>query len=150
MAKETKKGPLEFMPVADPTLLSADEIAQIELEAEQEVRAKAKDEAKAALKAKLVAKNRQTVGLDEPVEAVFIDLPLYCKQVLIDNVAYLQGVTYTVRASVAIGLREVIQRTWGHQSIIDGKSENYYRKQKAPAMSMATGAVTTTSNLLRA
>ena len=44
-------------------------------------------------------------------------------------------------------LREQMQRTWGHQSEIDGKSENFYRRARSPRVT-PQGVVNTTSQIL--
>jgi hypothetical protein len=46
-----------------------------------------------------------------------------------------------------------MQRTWGHQSEIDGKSENFYRKTRGARVipvGESGAAVINTSQLLRA
>lgn len=126
MAKKPtpKAGPV------DMSILTPEEILAIEAEAAQEIQLEAKDAAKAELKAQAKAKARQKSGLDEESVDVTVDLAPYCDNIKLDNVVYLQGVTYTVRASVAQVIRETCQRTWTHQSEIDGKSENFYRKTR--------------------
>lgn len=136
----------------DPALLSAAEIAEVEQEVKAEVALEAKDKAKAALKTKMTREAKRAAGLAEAQESVTVDLAPYCDRILLDNVAYLQGVTYTVRASVAQVMREQMQRTWTHQAEIDGKSENFYRRTRGARVIPAGNgaAVVNTSNLLRA
>jgi len=140
------------MTETDPSVLTAEEIEAVELEAKAEVEAEAKDKAKEKLKASLVKKAKRKAGLVEAQETVAVDLAPYCDRILLDNKAYLQGVTYTVPASVAMVMREIMQRTWGHQSEIDGKSENFYRRTRGQRVVPAGNgaAVVNTSNLLRA
>jgi hypothetical protein len=133
----------------DRDLLTADEIAALQAEVELEAADELREQAKKTVKAKLRAEARLKKGLDEPQEEVTIDLAPYADRLLIDNVAYLQGVTYTVRASLAAVLREQSQRTWGHQSEIDGKSENFYRKARGTRV-LPNGGVINTSQILRA
>ena len=137
---------------ADPSILTAEEISAVEAEAKAEVELEAKDKAKDALKAKLVKQAKRKAGLAEEQVSVTVDLAPYCDRILLDNKAYLQGVTYTVGASVAMVMREIMQRTWGHQSEIDGKSENFYRRTRGQRVIPAGNgaAVVNTSNLLRA
>jgi hypothetical protein len=132
----------------DRDLLTADELAELEAEVQAEAADELKEQAKKNVKAKLRASARLKKGLDEPRELVTIDLAPYCKEIRLDNVVYQQGETREVRASVASVLREVMQRTWGHQSEIDGKSENWYRKTRSPRVT-PSGHVTT-SQILRA
>lgn len=133
-------------------ILTPDEIAAVELEAKAEVEQESKDKAKEALKKKLLREAKQSRGLEEAEESVTVDLAPYCDRILLDNRAFLQGQTYTVRASVAQVMREIMQRTWGHQSEIDGKSENFYRKTRGQRVVPAGNgaAVVNTSQLLRA
>lgn len=135
----------------DRNALTAAEIAEVEVEAAAEVEKEAKDEAKKALKAKLVRKNKRAAGLEEEMVDVTVDLAPYCDRILLDNVAFLQGMTYTVGAAKAQVMREICQRTWTHQAEIDGKSENFYRRTRGLAVVPAgNGAAVVNSNLLRA
>lgn len=136
----------------DRDILSADEITAIEQEAADEAAAEEKEQARVALKAKLKNDAKRAKGLIEPEEQITVDLAPYCDRILIDNVAYLQGVTYTVPASRAMVMREICQRTWGHQAEIDGKSENFYRRTRGARVVPAGNgaAVINTSQLLRA
>lgn len=125
----------------DMSVLTPEEIQAIEAEANQEIQAEAKDAAKAVLKEQAKAKARQKTGVDEELVEVTVDLAPYAGEIRLDNVVYMQGVTYTVRASVAQVMREAMQRTWGHQSEIDGKSQNFYQRTRNTRFSMATGSV---------
>lgn len=156
MAKDTK----DTKKLDAPTDLDRELLTQADLDAlEAEVKLEAEEEARSAarerVKAKMRADARRRKGLEEAQEDITIDLAPFADRLLIDNVAYLQGITYTVRASLATVLREQMQRTWGHQAEIDGKPATYNRHRNT-RFSMATGAVTngpnvnTTSQLLRA
>ena len=136
----------------DLSILTPEERDQIELEVMQEAEDELKAQAKAQLKDRLKKVARQERGLDEEQVTLFVDLAPYCDRILLDNIAYLQGMTYTVPASRAQVMAEVMQRTWGHQSEIDGKSENFYRKSRGQRVVPAGNgaAVVNTSNLLRA
>lgn len=133
----------------DPDLLSEQEVSELQGEVQAEVDAERKEAARKALKAKLLKDARQKKGLEEAQETVTIDLAPYTDRILIDNVAYLQGRTYTVPAGRAQVLLEQCQRTWNHQAEIDGKSENFYRRTRGQRI-LPSGAVTTTSQLLKA
>jgi len=124
----------------DPkTELMPSEIGSIEAEVQKEIDREAKQAAKDKLRAEIKARLKQERGLSEPSETITIDLPTYADRILLDNVAYLQGVTYTVRASVAAQMREIMQNTWEHQSIVDGKSENFYRQSRDGQRIMTPG-----------
>jgi hypothetical protein len=153
MAKDKKLFTSDQPPVDyDRDVLTAEEIAAVEIEAKAEVEKESKDQAKKALKAKLVREAKKGVGLVEADEPVTIDLAPYCAEIRIDNRVYMQGVTYTVPASKAMVLRETMQNTWRHQAHTDGKSENFYRRTRAPqVIPVGNGAgVVNNSNLLRA
>jgi len=148
MAKESV-APAKNLGVVDTSVLTETELAELEAQAEKEVLAEQKKAAKALKLAEFKTKHKQKTGLVEAQETITIDLAPYCDRVLIDNRAFLQGQTYTVPVSQAIAIREAMQRTWGHQSRIDGKSENFYRKQRHSHVT-DSGAVVNPPNLLRA
>ena len=141
-------------PPLDVELLTPDEIKELSAEVQGEVDDERKEAAKKALKEKLRKEARQKSGLAEAQDTVTIDLAPYTDRLLIDNVAYLQGRTYTLPVGRCAVIREQMQRTWGHQSEIDGKSENFYRKARAPRVipigENGTAVINTTSSLLRA
>lgn len=136
----------------DEDMLSAEEIAAVQAEVELEAADELKEQAKKSLKAKLKAETRTKKGLSEPQDTVTVDLAPYADRILIDNRAYLQGGTYTVPVGRAQVIREAMQRTWSHQSEIDGKSENFYRRARAPrVVPVGNGVgVVNTSQLLKA
>lgn len=133
----------------DAALLTPDEIAAIELEVEADVTREAKEVAKKSLKAKLTREHKRAKGLEEQQVEVTIDIAPYDTRLLIDNFPYLQGQTYIVGEKRAQVLREQMQRTWGHQAEIDGKTENFYRRTRGQRI-LPSGAVVNTSQLLRA
>lgn len=136
----------KFKGTVDTSILSEDEVAELQLEAEKKVADERKEAAKAQLRATFEEAARRDVGLEEEMVDVHIDLAPYCERVLLDNKAYLQGKTYTVRAGVAAVLGECMQKTWRHQSEIDGKSENYYRRMRTTHVS-PNGVVNTSQGL---
>lgn len=144
----------EGQPPADPDLdvLTAEEIAAVEAEAKADVDREAKELARQALKAKIVSDAKRAKGLAAEQVEVTLDLAPYCTEIVLDNRHFLQGVTYTVRATQAQVMREIMQRTWTHQAEIDGKSENFYRRTRgARVVPNGNGAaVVNTSQLLRA
>lgn len=153
--KDIKKAlPLGITAEGARNLLTQDEIDKLQVEVDAEAAEEAREEAKKAVKEKLRLEARRKKGLEEAQEEVYIDLAPFADRLLIDNVAYLQGITYTVRVSLASVLREQMQRTWSHQAEIDGKPSTYNRHRNT-RFSMATGAVTNgpvvnTSQILRA
>ncbi len=148
MADEIKK------PVAKPPIKRKVDVSILSDEVKNELRAKAKatvgDEKLKAAKQQyldqMLADERREVGIDEPMVDFFIDLAPYADRIMIDGVIYFQNRTVKVRESVAAVMAEMVQATWRHQSIIDGKNEDFYRKKLAPNIN-PNGSV---SNLLRA
>jgi hypothetical protein len=130
----------------DTSILNEDDIAALELQAEEEVLAEQREAAKKQKLAEFKSARKRKAGLTEAYEDVTVDLAPYCDRILLDNRAFMQGMTYTVATSQAQVMREIMQRTWGHQSEIDGKSENFYRKQRGVKI-LPNGGVT---NILRA
>ncbi len=131
----------------DTSILNEDDIAELELQAEQEVLAEQREAAKKQKLDEFKRARKRKVGLTEAYEQVTVDLAPYCDRILLDNRSFLQGITYTVAVGQAQVMREIMQRTWGHQSTIDGKSENFYRKQRGARIAPnGSGGV----NILRA
>jgi len=156
MAKDPKKLDAQASAIDnDRDLLTPEEIAALQKEIEADAEEELREQAKKSVKAKLREEARRKKGLEEAQEQITIDLAPFADRLLIDNVAYLQGITYTVRASVANVLREQMQRTWGHQAEIDGKPATYNRHRNT-RFSMSTGQVSNgpnvnnTSQILRA
>src|SRR5262245_37501681 len=100
--------------MTDEVELSKTEREAIEAEVQRELDKEQKAEARKRFKEKLLAEARQKRGIDEPLEEVLIDLPPYCANLLIDNVMYQHGATYTVRMAAAQSMREQMQRCWEH------------------------------------
>jgi hypothetical protein len=117
------------------------ERAALEAEVRKDLEKEEKARLKKEFKEQLMKQLRQQIGLDEAQEEVFIDLPAYCLGLRIDNVMYQHGTRYTVRASVAMSMREQMQRCWEHQSEVDGHKKDYYRAMRGTRMSGVTGAV---------
>ena len=137
----------------DADLLTEAEIAELQGEVQAEVDEERKEAARKSLKEKLRKDARRKKGLEEDRVEVTVDLAPYADRILIDNVAYLQGLSYTVPVGRAQVMREAMQRTWSHQSEIDGKSENFYRRQRSPRVvpvGNGAGVVNTTSSILKA
>lgn len=139
MAKDSKptKGPVPTVENVDVSILTADEIAELELLAEQNVTKAAKAAAKAVMLKQLEAKLRQKAGLSEQAYNVTVDVAPYADRIVLDGVTYLQGGTYEVRQNVAFGMLEIMAMTWNHQAEIDGKDENLYRRGSGTVISPA-------------
>lgn len=160
MAKAPKKPeddrkPLNLKPMADDEieqLLTADERAAIELEAEEDALEAKKAQAKDQYRQKVREDRQREAGLLEPQVEVTIDCAPYADRITLDNKVFLQGQRYTMPQSQFAVVSEIMQRTWEHQAEIDGKDENFYRKARNPRVvptSDGKGA-TVVGQLLRA
>ena len=122
-------------------VLTAAELAALEAEVQKEIDKELKTKAREDTKKELLAKARQDRGLVEAIEPILIDLPESGNNIRVNNREYAQGHVYNVAASVAIMLRDTMQRAWEHQAEIEGRSKDHFRKQRLTRMSMASGAV---------
>lgn len=147
MADEKKKGSSGPKAVIDTSIIGEERVKQLRQKAVEKVDKERKAAAEAQLLEQFENEERQAGGLDEPMEEIFIDLAPYADRLMIDGVIYFQGATRTVRRSVAEVIREMMQATWRHQSIVDGKPEDFYRRSRGQGVA-ANGAVI--SNILRA
>ena len=132
---EDERKPLNLKPMADDeieSLLTPDERAQIELEAEADALEAKKAQAREQYRQKLREDRQRAAGLLEPQVMVTIDCAPYADRITIDNRVFLQGQRYTVPQSQFAVIAETMQRTWEHQAEIDGKDENFYRKARNP------------------
>ena len=122
-------------------ILTAAELSALAAEVQKEIDKEEKDKEREATKKKLLAKAREERGLVEAVEEILIDLPPDGNEIRVNNFSYAQGHIYKVKASVAIMLRDTMQRAWEHQAQIEGRSKDFFRRQQHHTrMSMATGA----------
>ena len=146
MADDKKtKGP-QKRAIVDTTIVGEERIKALRAQAAKKVEAERLKAAEAQLLEQFEKEERQQGGLEEAMVEVTIDLAPYADRITIDGVIYFQGQTKTVRASVAELIREMSANTWKHQSIVDGKSENFYRQSRAQQVTPA-GVI---SNILRA
>lgn len=150
MAKEpTSKGPQTPKATVDFSIL--DDAAKEKLRA----RAKAKVDkerqlaAETALLEQYEREERQQGGLEEEMVDIHIDLAPYADRLMLDGVVYFQGQTKTVRASVADVINEMIHKTWQHQSIVDGKPEDFYRKGRGQRVVPTANGGAGVSHVLR-
>jgi hypothetical protein len=145
-----KKGPQAPKVAVDISIL--DDGAKEKLRAR--AKAKVDKERVAAAEAELLAQyekeERQAGGLEEELETVLIDLAPYADKITLDGVIYFQGQTRTVRKSVAAVINEICARTWAHQSIVDGKSEDFYRKGRGQRVVPLGNGGAGVTNILRA
>jgi hypothetical protein len=83
----------------------------------------------------------QRTGLadkDEMVD-IMIDLAEFSDRISLNSTEYYHGYSYAVPRHVADTLREIMQRTYHHQSAIDGKSLEEMYRRAAPVAISPTG-----------
>lgn len=144
---KVKKGPQSPKVIIDTSILDDKRVAELRAKAKESVDKERKAAAEAQLLEQFKLEERQAGGLEEEMREVYMDFAPYADRAMIDGVVYFQGRSYTLRASVAAVIEEMIAATWKHQSIVDGKSENFYRKQRSQTLSPRGGD---TSHILRA
>lgn len=147
MADDKKKGPQSPKAIVDTSILDKETIDKLRLKAKNKVEAERKAAAEAKLLEQFTLEERQQGGLEEEMVTVYLDFAPYCDRAMLDGVIYFNGQTKTVRSSVADVLNEMMSMTWKHQSEIDGKSENFYRKSRSQRVTADGGVI---SNILRA
>lgn len=132
MADDKKiKGPQKPKATVDISIIGDDRIKILRAQAAKKVELERVKAAEAQLLEQFEKEERQQGGLDEPMVDITIDLAPYADRLMLDGVVYFQGQTKTVRAAVAAVILEMSANTWKHQSIVDGKSENFYRQSRA-------------------
>ena len=147
MAEEKKKGSSGPKVVIDTSIIGEDRIKELRAKASAKVTKERQAAAEAQLLEQFEREERQQGGLDEPIVEVYIDLAPYADRITLDGVVYFQNRTVLVRQSVASVMLEMMAATWKHQSIVDGKSENFYRQSRSQGVAANGGVI---SNILRA
>jgi tRNA U38,U39,U40 pseudouridine synthase TruA len=123
----------------DKALLTAEDLSKLEIEVQKEIDKELKEKTRESVKKELLQAARTQRGLSEQQEQVGIDLPMYADRIAINGNSYLQGLAYTVKASVAILLRESMQRAWQHQAEVEGRSRNWFQRRRATALDGSGG-----------
>lgn len=144
---KVKKGPQSPKAIIDISILDDKRVTELRAKAKAKVEKERQLAAEAQLLDQFEKEERQAGGLEEEMVEIFIDLAPYADRILLDGVVYFQGQTKTVRRSVAEVMMEMMSNTWTHQSIVDGKSENFYRKSRGQGIAPNGGVI---SNILRA
>lgn len=144
MADDKKKLPKA---IVDTSILDPKVIEEVRAQAKITVEKERIAAAKAQLKEQFESEERRANGTEEPLEEIYIDLAPYADRLMIDGKILFQGQTKTVKAGEAAVIREMMQATWRHQSIVDGKPEDFYRRSRGQWVA-ANGGVT--SHILRA
>lgn len=150
MADEKKKGSSGPKALVDTSIIGEERIKQLRLKAVEKVDKERKAAAEAQLLEQFEIEERQAGGLDEPMVEIYIDLAPYADRIMLDGVVYFQGHTKTVRESVAAVMNEMMQASWRHQSIVDGKAEDFYRRSRGQRVVPLGNGQAGVSNILRA
>lgn len=144
--KKTSKGP-QAKVMVDTSIIDPKKREELRAKARNKVEAERRLAAEAQLLEQFTKEERQAGGLEEEMVTVYLDFAPYADRAMIDGVIYFNGQTKTVRESVALVLQEMMAATWEHQSIVDGKPEDFYRKSRGMHVTANGGAI---SNILRA
>jgi hypothetical protein len=144
MADEKKKLPKA---IVDTSILDPKVIEEVRAQAKITVEKERIAAAKAQLKEQFEIEERRANGTEEPLEEIYIDLAPYADRLMIDGKILFQGQTRTVKAGEAAVIREMMQATWRHQSIVDGKPEDFYRRSRGQGVAANGGVI---SHILRA
>ena len=148
--KKTTTGPQSPKAIVDVSIVDEARIKELRTKAKNKVEAERKAAAEAQLLEQFTLEERQAGGLEEEMVTIYLDFAPYCDRAMLDGVIYFNGQTKTVRASVADVLNEMMSMTWKHQSEIDGKSENFYRRSRSQRVTQTPDGGLAVSNILRA
>lgn len=126
----------------DLSLISKEELHELEIQAADIVASERKEQAKKAALNAAIAKEKRKYNPSEKMENIVLNLAEHSAFLRIDDVFYFHGKQYTVPHSLAQVMRETEARGWKHQEEIDGKKGNPYQRLRNMSLSGATGAVT--------
>lgn len=132
--------------IVDTSILDPKRVEELRVKAKTKVDKERQVAAEAQLLEQLEDEERRASGVSEPMETVTIDLAPYADRVMIDGRIFFQGDTKTVGRGTAELIREMMQASWRHQSIVDGKPEDFYRRSRGQSIIPNGGVV---SNILR-
>jgi hypothetical protein len=119
---------------ADRNLFTAEELEALENEVILEVQSDMREEAKARVREQLRSQKRlemqRATDPDEEVFLLTIDVAPYADRVTLDNVIYLHGITYELPKRVYDTVKEIMGRTWEHESTRGNPNANFYQKPR--------------------
>src|ERR1700753_1182892 len=133
--------------VVDTSILDDNKVKELRAKAKANVDRERQRAPEAQLLEELELEERRAGGLVEPLVDITIDLAPYADRLMIDGKIFFQGQTKTVRESEAALILEMVQATWRHQSIVDGKPESFYRTSRNQGVAANGGVI---SHILRA
>ncbi len=139
MARPPKnKSETEYKVPADTSLLSDQELLEIELQAQKEYEAEIKEQTIAAIKEEkkkeLARKSLFSAGKDaegEEIESITIDLAPHSPDITLDGRKFFHGMTYKFTKAQAATIKEAMFRTWQHEREIGGANMNAERGYRA-------------------
>jgi hypothetical protein len=136
-------------------ILTPEDIAEIQEEAAEQVRAAQRKkaratmlaDARAALEREAVIEMRRGAARGDMVD-VSIDLATYAPFLRIDGEVFYHGATYRVGRDKAKVLQEQMQRSWAHERSLAGPETQFFR-QRNMLLNGRTGAVQGAEGLQR-
>lgn len=121
------------------SLLTEEEMRDIEDGIKDEILAEAKAVEREKYKAEARRKIRIARGLEEPQVSILIDVPGFTDKIVLDGRPYYHGHTYTVPDSVGATLMHQMDMSWRHESNVGGANDNEYRKHRNTRVNSVTG-----------
>lgn len=118
-------------------VLEAEAIAEFEEEAKAELMEEFKAKTKAALRKKIKFKDEEAIS--DVYETVTVELAKHADRITIDGVVYLHGLTYKVSHAKACAMRDIMYRTWLHQTEIDGQDMNDFMGRRKYQSTLSPG-----------
>ena len=118
----------------DLSLFTAEELAEIEAEAEKEAtashRAKARKRLIEAHKAAVLKRLNPAVEEEEDFRDILIDLAPHADRIILDGTMYMHGLHYTVSRAVYDTMKDIMARTWEHEDDTGHANRTHYRKPR--------------------
>jgi hypothetical protein len=120
------------------SILTEAERREIEEQVDDEIHELRVAEERKRYKEKVKQRKRIKAGLDEPQEEVVINVAGHSDKIRLDGKIFWQGHSYTLPASVAASIRDIMQCTWNHEWSCGGANMNEYRKPLESRVSSGT------------
>jgi hypothetical protein len=114
----------------DKTFVDETRIAALRKMAEQDVHEELTKEHEELLLEQFKQEARQAKLPQEELQEIQIDLPGHAPHVMLDNVIYLHGHTYTLPRNQVDSIKDIMARAWDHENDIGGANRDVYRKPR--------------------
>lgn len=122
--------PIKKLAIVDQDLLTPEEIAELQLEAEGQVLADRKAKAKKAMLAEF---KKAEAGKNDPAQEVLdyhVTLPRFCNYVVIDGVQYFHNTSYDFSRQALDSVRDIVANAWKHEEAAFGdRDPNAYQRK---------------------